>query len=279
MAGIKVVTDSTTDLQDELLRQHEVEVIPLTVTIDDQTYEDNVDITPIEFLHRMKGSRELPKTSQPSIGKFVELYDRLGAGGDTVLSIHMTSGMSGTYATACAAAGMSASRVIVVDSGMISQALGFQVLEAAAMARQGAQAESVVDRLKQVLDRTSLYVVVDTLENLVKGGRVGKAVGWLSGILNIKPIAKLEKGVYTPLTKVRTTSQVIRTLTERFQEEAKGKLVRAIGISHADNLPLAERLKREIAMLTDAPVSIRPATPVITTHTGAGAIGLMYYTE
>ncbi|REE91630.1 DegV family protein with EDD domain [Paenibacillus taihuensis] len=279
MALIRIVTDSTTDLPKELLQQHQVDVIPLTVMVDEKSYFDNVDITPIEFIHKMKGSKELPKTSQPSIGKFVEMYDRLGANGETIISIHMTSGMSGTYTTACTAAEMSSSNVIVVDSQMISLALGFQVLEAAVMAQQGEQAESIVKRLKHVLDNTSLYVVVESLENLVKGGRVGKAVGWLSSILSIKPIAMLEKGVYTPMKKVRTTSQTIRTLVERFEEEIKGRIVRGIGISHADNLPLAERLQQEIAKLTNVPVFIRPATPVITTHTGAGAIGFMYFMD
>jgi DegV family protein with EDD domain len=279
MAGIQIVTDSTTDLPKELLEQHQIEVIPLSVLVDGETYQDNVTITALEFIHKMKGSKELPKTSQPPIGVFVDTYDRLGAGGDTVLSIHMTSGMSGTYTTACAAAEMSSSSVIVVDSQMISQALGFQVIEAAAMAKQGLPAETIVQRLKQVLEHTSLYVVVETLENLVKGGRVGKAVGWLSSILSIKPIAMLEKGVYTPLAKVRTTSQIIKTLMERFEQDIVGKIVRGIGISHADNLPLAERLKQEIARFTAVPVSIRPATPVITTHTGPGAIGFMYYTD
>jgi DegV family protein with EDD domain len=279
MPGIKIVTDSTTDLPHELLMQNQIEVIPLSVYVDGQTYQDNITISPLTFIRKMIDSDELPKTSQPSIGVFVDTYDRLGATGDTILSIHMTSGMSGTYTTACAAAGISSSNVIVVDSQMISQALGFQVMEAAHMARQGRTIEAIMDRIKHVLDQTSLLIVVETLENLVKGGRVGKAVGWLSSVLKIKPIAMLEKGIYTPLAKVRTTSQIIKTLVERFEQDIEGKIIRGIGIAHADNLPLAERLQQEIARLNAVPVSIRPATPVITTHTGPGAIGFMYYTE
>jgi DegV family protein with EDD domain len=279
MTSIRIVTDSTTDLPKELLHEFRVEVIPLSVFVNGETYQDNVNLTPLEFLDKMKTAKELPKTSQPSIGVFVDLYDRLGAEGDTILSIHMTGGMSGTYTTAYAAAQMSTSNVVVVDSQMISQALGFQVIEAAELSRQGTPIDSILQRLKQVLDHTSLFVVVETLENLVKGGRVGKAAGWLSSILSIKPIAMLEKGVYTPLAKVRTPSQIIKTLMERFEHDIRGRIVRGIGISHAGNLPLAERLQQEIARLTDVPVSIRPATPVITTHTGPGAIGFMYYTD
>lgn len=279
MAGIKIVTDSTTDLPQELLRKHDIEVIPLSVYVDGETYMDSVTITPLEFIRKMKGSGELPKTSLPPVGAFVEAYDRLGADGSTVLSIHMTSGLSGTYQAACLAAGMSKSHVEVVDSQMISQALGFQVIEAARMARDGHPVASILERLKEILSHTSLLVVVDTLENLIKGGRIGKAAGWIGSLLSIKPIAMLDKGVYTPVARVRNMAQVIKTLIERFEHDIVGKTVRAVGISHADNLPLAQKLAEQIARFTSAPVMIRPATPVITTHTGPGAIGFMYYAD
>lgn len=279
MPGIKIVTDSTTDLSQEILDQYNIEVIPLTVYVNGETYEDNVTISPLAFIQKMREAQDMPKTSQPSIGVFVDTYDRLGADGDTIISIHMTSGMSGTYNTACAAAEMSTSNVQVIDSQMISQALGFQVIEAAQMAHEGHTVDSILNRIKQVLDFTSLYVVVEKLDNLIKGGRIGKAAGWIGTVLSIKPIAMLEKGVYTPVARVRTYSQIVKTLIEKFEEDIKGKIIRGIGISHADNLSLAERLQQEIARLTDVPVSIRPATPVITTHAGPGAIGFMYYAE
>lgn len=279
MPDIRIVTDSTTDLPKELLDQHEVEVIPLSVFVDGETYEDNVTISPLEFIQKMKTAPELPKTSQPAVGVFLEMYDRLGQNGDTIISIHMTSGMSGTYSTACAAAEMSSSNVVVIDSQMISQALGFQVIEAAKMAREGFTVQQIRARLMKILDNTTLLVVVDTLENLVKGGRIGKAKGWISSILSIKPIAMLEQGIYTPVTKVRTSSQIIKSLLERFNSDTAGKEITEIGISHADNLTLAERLREELSRITAIPVRIRPATPVITTHTGPGAIGFMYCAE
>ncbi|CAM4393630.1 DegV family protein [Paenibacillus tarimensis] len=279
MPGIKIVTDSTTDLPEDLLKALNVEIIPLTVLVGGETYLDSVTIDPLDFLSKMKQTEGLPKTSQPSIGSFIETYDRLGANGDTILSIHMTSGMSGTYSTACAAAGMTQSRVEVIDSQMISQGLGFQVVEAALMACDGRTMDAIKQRLKEILDHTSLFVVVDTLDNLIKGGRIGKAAGWIGSFLSIKPIASLEKGVYTPVTKVRTASRIVKTLMEKFEQDIKGRVVKGIGISHADNLPLAEGLRDEIRKLTDTEVRIRPATPVITTHTGEGAIGFMYYAE
>jgi len=279
MTGIRIVTDSTTDLPRELLEQYRVEVVPLTVYVDGATYLDSVTIQPIEFMHKMSVARELPKTSQPSIGSFAEVYDRLGADGSTVISIHMTSGMSGTYQAARAAAELSSSNVLVVDSRMISQALGFQVTEAARLAAEGASPDSILLRLQSVCERTRLYVVVDTLVNLIRGGRIGKAAGLIGTMLSIKPIAMLKEGVYSPIAKVRTTSQVVRTLMEHFREDTQHRVIRGIGISHADNLPLAARLKQALAEWTDVPVRICPATPVITTHTGPGAIGFMFYTE
>ena len=147
------------------------------------------------------------------------------------------------------------------------------------MVRSGHNAEAIVSHLKEVFQRTTLFVAVQTLENLVKGGRIGRAKGWISSILNIKPIAMLEQGSLSPFAKVRTTKQIIDKLLERFKEDTHGKELSGIGISHANNLPLAERLKEELGRLTSVPVRIRPATPVISTHTGEGAIGFMYYTS
>lgn len=279
MHTIKIVTDSTTDLPKELLEQFRIEVIPLQVDIDGESYLDNVTISPLSFIGRMREAKELPKTSQPAVGVFLEAYNRLGADGDLILSVHMSSGMSGTYQAACMAAEMTTSHVQVVDSQMISQALGFQVMEAARMADEGLSVSSIVDRLKHVLERTTLFVVVDTLEYLVKGGRIGKATGWIGTLLNIKPISRLQNGVVTPVARVRSFSHVVKTLMDHFEEDTKGKVIRGIGISHADNMSIAEKLRQKIELITSVPVRICPATPVITAHTGPGAIGFMYYAE
>src|SRR5690348_17135956 len=114
MTKIKIVTDSTTDLPQEILEKFDIHVVPLTITINGETYLDRVDISPVEFIEKMAASSELPKTSQPAVGKFVEVYDELGEDGSQILSIHTTSGMSGTYASASAAADITSSHVEVV---------------------------------------------------------------------------------------------------------------------------------------------------------------------
>src|SRR4051794_40918396 len=135
MKEIRIVTDSTVDMSTEELEDLNVEIVPLTISINGETYTDRVDITPSEFIQKMKDSGELPKTSQPSAGAFLEMYDRLGSEGYEVISIHLTGAMSGTIQTAQSAAKMTETNVTVIDSRFISKGLSFQVIEAAKMAK------------------------------------------------------------------------------------------------------------------------------------------------
>lgn len=277
---IRIVTDTTAELSQFIIDQYNITVIPLQVTINEETFIESSEVSTLAFISKMKASKQLPLTSQPSIGTFLETYDRLGENGDSVLSIHMTSGMSGTFSTACSAAAMSETDVETFDSQMMSQALGFQVIEAAEMAQQGASLAEIKARLTKMIQHTSLFVVVDSLEHLAKGGRIGRGQELLGSILNIKPIAMLQDGVYTPVYKVRTRSQLVKKLIGRFEEETRGRTIRGIGISHADNPTLAEQLKQEIEKVSGFMSTwIKLTTPVISSHTGPSAIGFSYYTD
>jgi DegV family protein with EDD domain len=278
MTKIKIVTDSTADLRDEQIKKYNIEIVPLTITIDGESYTDLVDISAEEFVEKMGQSKELPKTSQPSAGTFLELYDRLSDEGYEILSIHMTGGMSGTVRSAESAAQMSKGNVTVVDSRYISKALSFQVLEAAEMAANGKSVDEIVKHLDDVRNQTKLLIMVDTLENLVKGGRIGKGKAFLGSLLNIKPISSLEGGALTPLSKPRSHSQVIKYFVKQFTEDLKGKSIKRVGIAHIAAQELADQLEKEIADLTGYhDTEIVFTTPVISTHTGPGAIALMYY--
>lgn len=279
MKKIHIVTDSTADLTKEEIEKYDIHVVPLTIQIDDRTYVDGVDIQPESFLQLMKEAAELPKSSQPAVGVFKELYDELGKEGDAILSIHMTGGMSGTVKSAQAAAEMTDSHVIVIDSMFISQALTFQVLEAAELAALGKTIEEIVDHVAKVRKKTSLFVVVDILDNLVKGGRIGKGKAMIGSLLNIKPIATLQDGVYTPVGKARSHKQVVSYLSKAFTEETAGKIIRRVGISHANGLAMAAPLKKLLEDSGVKDVQLTFTTPIISTHTGEGAIGFMYYTE
>jgi DegV family protein with EDD domain len=280
MKNVKIVTDSTVDLSKEVLEEHGIEVVPLHFTIDGEAFIDRVTITPDEFMKKMKAAKELPKSSQPSVGEFLDVYDRLGEDGSEILSIHMSGELSGTVRSAQHAAAMSKANVTVVDSQFVSCALGFQVLEAAQLAKEEKSIAAIVSRLQDVRRHTRLYVVLDTLENLVKGGRVGRGKALVGSLLNIKPIAALTDGMYTPITNVRSYSQVIKYLTNQLISDIADKTVRKVAIAHADALALAERLKQSITeAIGYQHVHIVQTTPVISIHTGAGALGLMYYTD
>ncbi|MEK5070334.1 DegV family protein [Sporosarcina sp. FSL K6-1508] len=279
MKKVYIVTDSTADLNEEDILKYGVHIVPLTIQIDGETYIDGVDIQAEEFIGMMKKSVELPKSSQPAAGVFKELYDKLGEDGSEIISIHMTGGMSGTVKSAQAAAEMTDSKVTVIDSMFISHALTFQVTEAAELAQQGKSVAEIIERLNAIRKNTTLFVVVDSLDNLVKGGRIGKGKAMIGSLLNIKPIATLQDGVYTPVAKARSHKQVVAHLFKVFKDETAGKLIRGVGISHANGLAMGEPLKKLIQDFGIKDVKLTFTAPIISTHTGEGAIGFMYYAE
>lgn len=280
MGRIHIVTDSTCDLTKEELMEHDIKVVPLNIQIDGKTYIDGQDVEPASFLDLMKNAKELPKSSQPSPGKFKELYDELGANGDQIISIHMTGSMSGTVESARQAAELSESDVTVVDSRYIAVGLAIQIREAIKLRDAGATVEEIVARLDKVRKNTRLFVVVDKLDNLIKGGRIGKGKGMIGSLLNIKPIATLDDGSYTPVAKARSHKQVVSYLFKQFQEDVSGKTIKAVGISHADGLTtLGNPLKELIESIGFNEVEIKFTSPIISTHTGSGAIGFIYFAE
>lgn len=280
MVRIHIVTDSTCDLTKEELKEHDIKVVPLTIQIDGKTYTDGVDIEPISFLELMKNSKELPKSSQPAPGKFKEVYDELGRNGDQIISIHMTGSMSGTVESARQAAQMSDSDVTVFDSRYIAVGLAIQIREAIKLRDAGATVEEIIARLDEVRKNTRLFVVVDQLDNLIKGGRIGKGAGMIGSLLNIKPIATLDDGSYTPIAKVRSHKQVVSYLFKQFQEDVEGKTVKAVGISHADGIATIGNPLIELVESTGfKDVEVKFTSPIISTHTGPGAVGFIYFAE
>jgi DegV family protein with EDD domain len=279
MRKIHIVTDSTSDLRPDVIEKYNLHVVPLNIQIGEKSFLDRVDLQPQEFLEMMENAPELPKSSQPAPGIFKELYDRLGSDGGQVLSIHMTGGMSGTVESARTAAQLTDTDVTVIDSRYISYALAFQVIEAAQMAQQGKKMEEIVARVNKVRENTKLYVVVDTLENLVKGGRIGKGRAMIGSFLKIKPIASLDGGEYTPVSKARSYKQVVSYLMDDFLERTAGKTVKGVGIVHADGEAMAQPLREKIQESGFKDINYDYTTPVISTHTGIGAIGFMFYAE
>lgn len=280
MGKIHIVTDSTCDLTKEELKALDIHVMPLTIQMDGKTYTDGVDIFPDEFIAKMKDLNELPKSSQPAPGKFVELYDELGKNGDQIISIHMTGGMSGTVDSARQAAAITEADVTVVDSRYIAWALAFQLREAAKKRDEGATVEEIVAHVNKVRENTRLFVVLDTLENMVKGGRIGKGKAMIGSILNLKPVAHLDIGEVTICAKPRSHKQVVKYLFDQFQKDTAGKKVLGVGLSHANALETMGNPLLDLVRSTGfTNIDIAYTSPIISTHTGPGAIGFMYYHE
>lgn len=281
LSQIHIVTDSTCDLTDAEIKQHGIHMVSLSVQIDNKTYKDRVDLQPDTFIKLLKNAEDLPKSSQPAPGVFKELYDELGKDGSKVISIHMTGGMSGTYQSAVQAAQMSDTDVTVIDSRYIAFGLAFQLREAIHLREAGATVEEIVAALDKIRENTRLFVTLDTLDNMVKGGRIGKGKAVVSSLLNIKPIGHLDIGEVTICAKPRSYKQVVKYLIGEFEKDTAGKIVKSVGISHANSMdtivnPLIEQLR---AIGYQGKIEIAFTSPVISTHTGEGAAGFMYYTE
>lgn len=280
MSKIHIVTDSTCDLSQEEIEKLGIHVVPLSIQMGGNTYIDGVDIQPDEFLEKMPTFNELPKSSQPAPGQFKDLYDELGKDGDQIISIHMTGGMSGTVESARQASQMTESDATVVDSRYIAWGLAFQLREAAMKRDTGASVEEIVEHVNKVRENTRLFVALDTLENMVKGGRIGKGKALFGSILNLKPVGNLDTGAFNPCAKPRSHKQVVKYLFEQFQNDTAGKKVKGVGLSHANGMhtmgqPLLDLVKE--TGFNDFDIAF--TSPIISTHTGPGAIGFMYYVE
>ncbi|MGK9044057.1 DegV family protein [Mammaliicoccus vitulinus] len=278
MSKIKIVVDSTTDLSTSYLEENNITVVPLNILIDGVTYEDQTEISSTEFLEKMRKAKELPKTSQPAIGKIVETYDALGKDGSEILSIHMTSELSGTFSAAQQAAQMTDSKVTVIDSNFISLAYGFQIEEVVKMVNEDKTVEEIIEQLEIIKNNLRLFVVIGNIDNLIKGGRIGKAKGILGSLMNIKPIGEVINGKIEMMHNARTQNAVIKYLMKELDVFLEKKEIIKIGIADANAEQLMNKLMNTIKekkniQLFDTAVT----TPVVSTHTGEGAIGVFFY--
>ena len=189
MSRVYIVTDSTADLTEEEVKQFEISIVPMNISIDDENYIDGVTITKDEFKQKMIASAELPKTAQPSIGRFVEVYDKLGKNGDSVISIQMMRSISGTVDAARQAADITETNVTVVDSDFTSRSMGMIVKEAAKAAQEGKTVEEILEIVEDAKKRTTLYLTVVNLDNLIKGGRISQVMGMARLKLSKKDVA------------------------------------------------------------------------------------------
>ena len=272
---VRIVTDSTADLTPEQQRAAGITVVPLNVHFGDEVFRDHVDLSTGEFFRRLKASSQLPRTSQPSVGAFEEAYRKLLDGGDEIVSVHLSSKVSGTYNSALMAAqSVGDGKIDVVDSLSTSMALGFMALEGAKLAKAGRDQQAVAECLQGLVPKARVICVVDTLTYLERGGRIGKARALLGSLLNVKPILQLKDGEVVPVGRARGRPQSLSRLVELLQRDGK---VSQLAIMHGAAQTDAEQLRERVgSSYPGVDIQLTEIGAVLGTHTGPGVIGFTY---
>ncbi len=277
--SIKIVTDSTADLSPELLRRYSIEVIPLSVNFGDQVYLDGKDLTPQEFLEKVKTSSVFPKTAQPSPADFLELFRRIAAEGHEILYIGISSDLSGTFASASLAAQeLSGVPIELVDSRNLSMGIGLLVLHGAEMVQKGMALKEVAERLRTMAPRIKTSFIVESLDFLYKGGRLSRTQAIIGNVLQIHPRIEVVGGKLIMAEKFRgSKAKANNRLLEWATEEKELIDDRWISVTHCHDhdsaASLAERL-REMNLAQE--VVITEAGAVISSHCGPGTVGILF---
>jgi len=276
---LHIVTDGAADVPTEWEKEYDIDIIPINIQFGEKTYLQNVDLDSEGFYKLVDESKKIPKTSQPSPHQFMEFYKKIAQMGDTILSVHVTSKLSGTYASAVAAAQelKDMFRVIPVDSTGGSLGLGFMCREARKLDRGGKSVEQIVKYLEGIRDRVRVILTLDTLDYARMSGRVGTLSAALASILNVKPIAVLKNGLVDMVEKVRTRKAALDRILEMAVEEFGDQPI-YLGIVHARDLAsgnalMADANKRfnsKDTVLIDLSISLAA-------NFGPGTVGLVLY--
>ncbi|EFX93494.1 DegV family protein [Streptococcus sanguinis] len=269
MTKIKIVTDSSVTIEPEVAKELDITIVPLSVMVDGVVYSD-ADLAEGEFLRLMQSSRNLPKTSQPPVGVFADVFEQLAEDGAQIISIHMSHALSGTVEAARQGATLANADVTVVDSSFTDQAMKFQVTEAAKLAKEGASLEEILAKIEEVKEKTELYIGLSTLENLVKGGRIGRVSGLISSLLNIRVIMQMKDHQLEPIVKGRGAKTFKKWLDD-LSANLQNKQVAELGISYAGSPELAQEMKESLQPYVKKPISVLETGSIIQTHTGENA--------
>ena len=272
--AIRIVTDSVSDLPPALASANDITVVPCYVIIGNETYKDGVEITADRFYSRLGSLSRLPTTSQPTIGDFQEVYQRMLDQGHQIVSVHVSSKLSGTVnsATQAKAALGDSSQIEIVDSQLASAPMALAVLSAAQWAREMSDYREVARRVRQSLVRNHGFVLVDTLEYLQKGGRIGKAQAFVGGMLKVKPILTIRDGEVHPVERPRSMERAKSRIIEIARELAP---VRQVNVSYSTDRVQALALRAELAELVDPEHLIESRFgPTLGTYLGPNALGV-----
>lgn len=270
-----VVTDSTAYIPQEIRDKWNIHMIPLNVIFGNDVYQEEVDFTAAQFYQHVK-VKELPTTSQPPIGQFVELFEQLSKDYDAVISIHLSSGISGTFAGAVTASTMVDDiKVYPFDSEISCMPQGFYAIEAAKSALEGVNAEAIMLRLEELKKTARAYFMVDDLSHLQRGGRLSSAQAIIGSLLQVKPLLHFEDKVIVPFEKIRTRKKAMKKIADLLGDDAASGAHYQAAIIHANREEEAREWKSELEILyPNVEFMISYFGPVIGTHLGEGAMGL-----
>ena len=281
MTRMAFVTDSTAYLPEALRSKYEISVAPQVLIWGEETLEDGVDIQPSQFYERLKTAAVMPTTSQATIAAFQKIFEPLVAKGRPILAMLLSSKLSGTIQSAEQAKAMFPhARIDIVDTESCAMAMGFQVLAAARAAEQGKSLEAVVELARGAKQYTGVVLVVDTLEFLHRGGRIGGANRFLGTALSIKPLLELRDGVIEAIERVRTKSKANARLVDLLEDRIAGRGNLRLAVLHAAAEPEARALL-QVASERLHPIEtvFSEVSPVVGAHIGPGTLGLCYSVE
>lgn len=271
---IRIVTDSSCDLPDEVVAQHRITVVPLTIRFGDEDLVDREELTVDEFWHRLTTGDVTPETAAPSVGRFQQAYASLAdEGADGIVAVMISSGISATHQSAVLAADqlVSGIPVRVVDSRLVSGALGMTVVAAAEAAEAGGTIDEVEAAAVAAAEHTNLFASLDTLEYLKRGGRIGGAAAFFGNLLDVKPIITFDDGVVHPGGRVRTRRKAVAAVLAHLDELGDA----TVGIVHSDPDDLDEFTAALAERGITDPAMFRLG-PVVGTHAGPGVLGVVY---
>ncbi|MCB5239908.1 DegV family protein [Niallia circulans] len=269
-----IVTDSTAYIPKDVREKYDIHMIPLTVILGSEVYEEEKELTASEFYEEIK-TKELPTTSQPSIGKFVELFEKLSENYDEVISIHLSSGISGTYQGAISAGDMvEGINVFAFDTEVSCMVQGFYAIEAAKLVREGKTAAEIMPILDELKETSHAYFMVDDLSNLQRGGRLSSAQAIIGSLLQVKPLLHFKDKLIVPFEKIRTKKRAMKRIVELLREATNGASYYAV-IIHANREEEAKEWKAELEQeFPNIEFSLSYFGAVIGTHLGEGSMGL-----
>lgn len=278
---VAIVTDSTANLPDHLIKQYNLNVVPLNVNWGGQTYLDGIDISAAEFYRRLQTDKESPTTSQPSAGQFEEVFSKLFEDHESIVGVFLSDALSGTLASArTAATTLKDHPIELVDTRSISFGLGYMVLAAARAAEKGLGQAEIAEAAHRLIQPMHFTFVVETLEYLHRGGRIGGAQRLLGSVLSIKPLLHLFDGKVEALESVRTKRKAVNRMLDIAVEDTRGKGDVRAAVVHASAPEEAEDFRQVVVdKLNPVELMLDELTPVIGTHVGPGTVGLVYYAE